>query len=70
MREHTGKSFTQLLTDKRMQEAKNLLKETNLKVMEVAERTGYTNVRYFTRVFKATVNMSPNDYRNFSAAFR
>ena len=53
-----------------MQEAKNLLKETNLKVMEVAERTGYTNVRYFTRVFKATVNMSPNDYRNFSAAFR
>ncbi|MFQ8636874.1 MAG: response regulator [Acutalibacteraceae bacterium] len=70
VREHTGKSFTQLLTDKRMQEAKNLLKETNLKVMEVAERTGYTNVRYFTRVFKATVNMSPNDYRNFSAAFR
>lgn len=70
VREHTGKSFTQLLTDKRMHEAKRLLKETNLKVTEIAERTGYMNVRYFTRVFKATMNMSPNDYRNFSAAFK
>lgn len=70
VREHTGKSFTQLLTDKRMAEAKRLLKETSLKINEVAERTGYTNVRYFTRVFKATMNMSANDYRTFSTTFQ
>lgn len=69
IRECTGKSFTQILTDKRMQEAKKLLKETNLKVNEVAERTGYMNVRYFTRIFKAAMNMSPSDYRSLSAAF-
>lgn len=69
VREHTGKSFTQLLTDKRMHEAKRLLKETNLKIAEISERIGYTNVRYFTRVFKATTNMSANDYRAFSATF-
>lgn len=70
VREHTGKSFTQLLTDKRMAEAKRLLKETNLKIGEIAERTGYTNVRYFTRVFKAAAGMSANDYRNFSTVFQ
>lgn len=69
IREHTGVSFTQLLTDKRMQEAKHLLKETNLKVSEISDRIGYANVRYFTRVFKTVMHMSANDYRSFSAAF-
>ena len=52
-----------------MHEAKRLLKETNLKIAEISERIGYTTVRYFTRVFKATTNMSANDYRAFSATF-
>lgn len=69
IREYTGKSFTQLLTDKRIQEAKLLLKDTCLKLNEVAERVGYVNVRYFNRVFKASVNMSANDYRNLSKTF-
>lgn len=69
IKELTGKSFTQLLTDKRMEEAKHLLKTTNLKVSEVAERVGYGNVRYFNRVFRTALNMSANDYRNFTSAF-
>jgi two-component system response regulator YesN len=69
IKEYTGKNFTQLLTDKRIHEAKHLLKDTSLKVGEIAERVGYVNVRYFNRVFKATMNMSANDYRSFSAAF-
>lgn len=69
IKEHTGKSFTQLLTDKRIQEAKRLLKETSLKVGDVAQRVGYVNVRYFNRVFKAAVNMSAHDYRSFTSAF-
>ncbi len=70
VRETTGENFTQLLTDKRMAEAKRLLKETNLKVQDIAERTGYNNVRYFTRVFKSNANMSPNDYRSFCSTFQ
>ncbi len=69
IKEHTGKSFTQLLTEKRIQEAKRLLKETSLKIGDVAEKVGYTNVRYFNRVFKSAVNMSANDYRSFTSAF-
>lgn len=67
--EQTGKSFTQLLTDKRINEAKTLLAQTNLKLAEISERIGYTNVNYFTKVFKATTNMTANDYRNFSKTF-
>lgn len=70
VKEHTGKNFTQLLTDKRMAEAKRLLTGTNLKITEIAQRVGYVNVRYFNRVFKAATNVSANDYRNFSAAFQ
>lgn len=70
VRERTGENFTQLLTDKRLTEAKRLLKDTNLKVQEIADRIGYGNVRYFTRVFKANVNMSPNDYRAFCSTFQ
>ncbi len=69
IKEHTGKNFTQLLTDKRIQEAKRLLKETSLKVGDVATRVGYVNVRYFNRVFKAAVNMSAHDYRSFTNTF-
>ena len=69
VREYTGKSFTQLLTDKRISEAKLLLSETNLKITEIAERVGYTNVNYFTKVFKAATNMTANDYRNFTMTF-
>ncbi|MEG1427501.1 MAG: AraC family transcriptional regulator, partial [Oscillospiraceae bacterium] len=69
VREYTGQSFTQILTDKRITEAKTLLRDTSLKISEISEKVGYINSRYFNRVFRANVNMSANDYRNFAAAF-
>lgn len=69
IKECTGKNFTSLLTARRMEAAKHLLKNTNLKIAEIAEKTGYPNVRYFNRVFKTSMNMSANDYRSFTNAF-
>ena len=69
IKECTGKNFTSLLTSRRMEAAKYLLKNTNLKIAEVAEKTGYPNARYFNRVFKTSMNMSANDYRSFTNAF-
>ncbi len=69
IKECTGKNFTSLLTARRMEAAKHLLKNTNLKITEIAEKTGYPNVRYFNRVFKSFMNMSANDYRSFTNAF-
>lgn len=69
IKQHTGKTFSKILTERRIEEAKKLLKSTNLKVPEISEKVGYPNVRYFTRVFSTQVSMTPGDYRKITAAF-
>lgn len=69
IKQNTNKNFSQILTERRMEEAKNLLRNTNLKVPQIAEKIGYPNVRYFTRVFHSHFSMSPTDYRNITSAF-
>lgn len=69
IKQHTGKTFSKILTDRRMEEAKRLLKNTSLKVPDISEKVGYPNVRYFTRVFTAQVSMTPSDYRKITVAF-
>ena len=43
--------------------AKRLLKGTDMKVYEIAEAVGYTDPKYFARVFKDELGVSPGDYR-------
>lgn len=59
----TGENFASYLTRKRINEAKLLLKNTNLKMYEIAQRTGYTSQHYFSNAFKKAMGMSPADYR-------
>jgi two-component system response regulator YesN len=47
----------------RMQAAKELLRTTDLKLCEVAERIGYSDPNYFSFSFKKTFGMSPREYR-------
>ncbi|MFB9327962.1 response regulator [Paenibacillus aurantiacus] len=63
---HTGKTFSEFLTDTRMKHAKALLADaaTPLKIYDVAERCGYRDTKYFSRVFKSHVGVSPEAYRN------
>jgi AraC-like DNA-binding protein len=51
------------IEEKRIQEAKRLLKETTLSVTEISERTGYSSQRYFSTRFKKCTNRSPLSYR-------
>ncbi|EEF24867.1 conserved hypothetical protein [Ricinus communis] len=51
------------LQNVRIDAAKILLKETNLILGKVAERTGYFDVTYFKRVFRETVGVSPTVFR-------
>ena len=59
----TGENFAAFLARKRMNEAKFLLKSTDLKMYEIAQKTGYTSQHYFSNAFKKTVGISPADYR-------
>jgi AraC-like DNA-binding protein len=59
----TGLNFKQFLNNLRLVEAKRLLKESDLQISEIAFKVGYGNASHFNRVFKASENCSPNDYR-------
>jgi len=56
--------FKEYLIDVRINEAKRLLSETNMKVYEVAQNIGYNDVAYFDKLFKKEVGISPNKYRS------
>lgn len=62
-REYTGVSFKKYLTWVRMEAAKMLLKETQLSIVEIAERVGYTDSNYFSVCFKRLTGLSPSLYR-------
>ena len=59
----TGKSFTDLLVEKRMSQACYLLKHTRLAVSDIAYSIGYENTSYFHRLFRRLFGMSPREYR-------
>ena len=59
----TGESFNSYIDRKRIDQSKELLKENNLKVYDVAEQVGYKNVDYFHKKFKKYVGISPAEYR-------
>lgn len=58
-----GESFVVYLNRLRISAAQELLKNSHLKVYEIAEQTGFASVNYFIRVFKQHTQMSPNRYR-------
>jgi len=62
-KQRTGTTFVERLTEIRVEAAKKRLASTREKVAEVAERTGFANVRHFNRVFKNETGLSPKDYR-------
>lgn len=62
-RRETGENFAACLTRKRISEAKTMLKNTNMKMYEIAQKTGYTSQHYFSNAFKKHMEMSPVDYR-------
>lgn len=61
-KEEVGMSYIKYLTKVRIEEAKRLLLE-GLKVVEVSDRVGYSNYRYFCDIFKKQVGMTPNEYK-------
>jgi two-component system response regulator YesN len=58
-----GTTFTEYITNLRVNYACNLLKTTGLAVTDVAEKTGFSDYYYFTRVFKKTVGETPTSFR-------
>lgn len=59
----TGLRFTQYLSRVRVEKAKNLLLNPNLRVSEIAYEVGFQSLTHFNRVFKRVTGQSPTAYR-------
>ena len=59
-----GYSIYEYLLKVRMERAKELLENPNIKVLDIAERLGYSDNHYFSKAFKTYYNISPTQYRN------
>lgn len=59
---YTGETFIEALTKKRMNQAKELLKNTSLRNYEIADRVGFSDPHYFALIFKKYTGMTPKEY--------
>lgn len=60
----TNVNFSIFLINFRIEKAKQLLKKTDNKVYEIAEKVGFNNPYYFSKVFKETTGLCCKDYRD------
>ncbi|MFT4145972.1 MAG: AraC family transcriptional regulator [Mobilitalea sp.] len=63
VRNLTGKTYTELVQQKRLNQAAYLLSTTKISVADIGNAVGYDNLSYFHRIFKQRYNVSPKEYR-------
>ncbi|NHN31907.1 helix-turn-helix transcriptional regulator [Paenibacillus sp. S3N08] len=63
-KKEAGTTLNDYVTRTRIYHAKRLLSESNLLIQEIAEKVGYKDVKYFTKLFKKEVGDSPRAYRD------
>jgi len=63
MKEKTGRTFTDLLTQMRINRARALLARTEKSMVQVALECGFCDQSYFTRVFRKCTGESPREYQ-------
>ena len=51
------------ITIRRIEKSKSILKDTDLPIIEIADKCGYDNISYFNRMFKRITGFSPTEYR-------
>ncbi|MFC4776252.1 helix-turn-helix domain-containing protein [Paenibacillus sp. GCM10023252] len=62
-KQETGLTINQYLTEYRVSKAKELLRDTTLKVADVSLRVGYSNGDYFAKCFRKITGKNPSAFR-------
>jgi AraC family transcriptional regulator, L-rhamnose operon transcriptional activator RhaR len=62
-KEYTGMTTMEYVQKVRIEEACMLLKETDLKVIDIASEVGYSDVKFFNQIFKKSLGRTPREYR-------
>jgi len=63
LKERTGRTFTELLRQYRVDNASDMLRNTEQSIAEVADACGFCDQSYFTRVFQDVKGMTPKQFR-------
>ncbi len=61
-RVEVGSGVIEYMTDVRIREAKRFIRENNLSMSQIAEAVGFSNIHYFSTVFKKQTGMAPTEY--------
>lgn len=64
--QETNKNFIDYLTAVRIEKAKFFIKNTDLKIYEIAEQVGYPDSKYFCTLFKKVAGISPHQYKRIA----
>jgi len=67
-KEHTGYTVLEYMTKVRIERASELLRDTDIKIHEIATHVGYESASHFCSVFHKKRGLTPNQYRNRQAA--
>jgi len=59
----TGRNYSEALAELRIEKAKALLLQTNLKTSEIGLQVGYPNPQYFATAFRKATGLTPSEYR-------
>ncbi|WP_167959021.1 response regulator transcription factor [Anaerosporobacter faecicola] len=62
-KQYTGNNFVHYLKEIRVEEAKRLLSNTDMKIADVGKAVGYENDKHFMKIFKGQCGVSPTEYR-------
>lgn len=65
-KKETGETFTDYLTNYRMETAKDLLKNSCKRVNEISMLTGYQDAKYFSKQFRKSTGVSPAKFRKIA----
>ncbi|MDY3988841.1 MAG: AraC family transcriptional regulator [Massilioclostridium sp.] len=63
IKHHTGKTFSEIVHDFKLNHAKELLVSTNLNITDIAEKIGFNDSHYLNKVFKKRFGITPTQYR-------
>jgi len=66
IKKETGRTFTDLVTERRMEKAQELLVHTTLRISDIAGAVGFEDEAYFARRFRQCFHLAPRDYRTRS----
>jgi two-component system response regulator YesN len=62
-KEHTGTTINKYITEYRLDKAKALLKDNNMKINDIGAKVGYSDGNYFAKIFRKETGLTPSDYR-------